>query len=24
LYQQDLIWRKVCSALRWEYIPTVW
>ena len=23
LYQQDLIWRKVCSTLRWEYIPTV-
>ena len=23
LYQQDIIWRSVCSSLRWEFIPTV-
>jgi hypothetical protein len=23
LYQQDVIWRKICNNLRWEFIPTV-
>jgi len=23
LYQQDVIWKKMCSDLRWEFIPTV-
>lgn len=23
LYSQDVIWRKICMANRWEYIPTV-
>jgi hypothetical protein len=23
LYQQDLIWKKICDDLRWEYIPTI-
>ena len=23
LYQQDVIWRKICNDLRWEFIPTV-
>jgi len=23
LYQQDLMWEKICGTLRWEYIPTV-
>ena len=23
LHQQDLIWKKICSDLSWEYIPTV-
>lgn len=22
LYQQDVIWRKICKELRWEFIPT--
>lgn len=22
LYQQDVIWKKICNQLRWEYIPT--
>lgn len=23
LYQQDLIWKKICKDLRWEFIPSV-
>jgi ribosomal protein S27E len=23
LYQQDVIWKKICDVLRWEYIPTI-
>ena len=23
LHQQDLIWRKICNELRWEFIPSV-
>ena len=23
LYQQDVIWKKICEDLRWEYIPTI-
>lgn len=23
LYQQDIIWRKICEDLKWEFIPTV-
>jgi len=23
LYQQDVIWKKICSSLSWEFIPTV-
>ena len=23
LYQQDVIWKKMCETLRWEYIPTI-
>ncbi len=23
LYQQDVIWKKVCNDLKWEFIPTV-
>lgn len=23
LYQQDVIWRKICADLRWQFIPTV-
>ena len=23
LYQQDVIWKKICHDLRWEFIPTV-
>lgn len=23
LYSQDVIWKKICSTLRWEFIPTV-
>lgn len=23
LYQQDVIWKKICEQLRWEYIPTI-
>ena len=23
LYQQDLIWKKICTDLLWEFIPTV-
>ena len=23
LYQQDVIWRKICKDLQWEFIPTV-
>jgi hypothetical protein len=23
LYQQDVIWKKICEELRWEYIPTI-
>lgn len=23
LYQQDVIWKKICNDLRWEFIPTV-
>ena len=23
LYQQDVIWKKICSVLNWEYIPTI-
>lgn len=23
LYQQDVIWKKICQDLRWEYIPTI-
>lgn len=23
LYNQDVIWRKICNDLRWEFIPTV-
>ena len=23
LYQQDIIWKKICEELRWEYIPTI-
>ena len=23
LYQQDVIWKKICNDLRWEYIPTI-
>ena len=23
LYQQDVIWKKICRDLRWEFIPTV-
>ena len=23
LYQQDVIWKKICQDLRWEFIPTV-
>lgn len=23
LYQQDVIWKKICEALHWEYIPTI-
>ena len=23
LYHQDVIWKKICYDLRWEYIPTV-
>jgi hypothetical protein len=23
LYQQDVIWKKICHDLRWEYIPTI-
>ena len=22
LYQQDVIWKKICNQLKWEYIPT--
>jgi len=24
LYQQDVIWKKICDELRWEFIATVW
>ena len=23
LYQQDVIWKKICHDLKWEYIPTI-
>tara|TARA_B100001758_G_C18360916_1_gene585680 strand:+ start:543 stop:1487 length:945 start_codon:yes stop_codon:yes gene_type:complete len=23
LYQQDIIWKKICKDLHWEYIPTI-
>ena len=23
LYQQDVIWKKMCETLMWEYIPTI-
>ena len=23
LYSQDVIWKKICATLRWEFIPTV-
>jgi hypothetical protein len=23
LYQQDSIWKLICSDLRWEFIPTI-
>jgi ribosomal protein S27AE len=23
LYQQDVIWKKICNDLKWEYIPTI-
>ena len=23
LYQQDVIWKKICCDLQWEFIPTV-
>jgi hypothetical protein len=23
LYQQDVIWKKICNDLRWEFIPTI-
>ena len=23
LYQQDVIWKKICNELRWEFIPTI-
>ena len=23
LHQQDIIWKKICEELRWEYIPTI-
>ena len=23
LYQQDVIWKKICEVLNWEYIPTI-
>ena len=23
LYQQDVIWKKICDVLHWEYIPTI-
>jgi len=23
LYQQDLIWNKICNTLHWEYIATI-
>ena len=23
LYQQDVIWKKICADLRWEFIPTI-
>ena len=23
LYQQDVIWKKICNDLHWEYIPTI-
>jgi hypothetical protein len=23
LYQQDIIWKKICKNLHWEYIPTI-
>ena len=23
LYQQDIIWKKICTDLHWEYIPTI-
>jgi hypothetical protein len=23
LYQQDVIWKKICDELRWEFIPTI-
>ena len=23
LYQQDVIWKKICQDLKWEYIPTI-
>tara|TARA_X000000368_G_scaffold349736_1_gene289915 strand:+ start:16766 stop:17710 length:945 start_codon:yes stop_codon:yes gene_type:complete len=23
LYQQDVIWKKICNDLQWEYIPTI-
>lgn len=23
LHQQDVIWKKICEELRWEYIPTI-
>jgi hypothetical protein len=23
LYQQDVIWKKICNELRWEFIPTL-
>ena len=23
LYQQDVIWKKICGVLSWEYIPTI-
>jgi len=23
LYQQDMIWKKICEKLKWEFIPTV-
>ena len=23
LHQQDVIWKKICKDLQWEYIPTI-